>query len=172
MIGFGRDPKDCKVMYCCGITLGDTMQDAREKKARQTAAAAANIAPRLAYMSFLSGKDFAKFDLDAPLPPIETNASRSALEAYTLASSGPTLRDIAADPSSGGLDFVGTADSIAAEMEETMAAIGGDGYLFTEIITRKAIVDITDGLAPALKRRGLVQGSYPHRLFRDNLLAF
>lgn len=172
MTGFGRDPKSCKVLFCCGITLGDTMAEAREKKARQEAAMAANITPRLAHMSFLSGKDFSRFDLDAPLPEIRTNASRSALEAYTIASGKPTLREIAADPSSGGLDFVGTADSVAAEMGETMAAIGGDGYLFTETITRKAIVEITDGLAPALKRRGLLRGGYPHRLFRENLLAF
>jgi FMN-dependent oxidoreductase (nitrilotriacetate monooxygenase family) len=172
MIAFGRNPRDCKVLYCCSLTMADTMAEAREKKARQDAALVANMAPRLAHMSFLSGKDFSKFDLDEPLPDFQTNASRSALEAYTKASAGPTLRAIATDPSSGGLDFVGTPDSIAAELGEVMAAIGGDGYLFTETITRKAIIDITDGLAPALKRRGLLQGSYPHQLFKDNLLAF
>lgn len=172
MAGFGRDPKSCKVLYCCGITLGETTADAQERKARQNAALAANFEPRLAYMSFLSGKDFSTFDLDAPLPEIETNASRSALAAYTVASEASTLRGKLLDPSSGGLDFVGTPDSVAAEMGEVMAAIGGDGYLFTETITRRAIVEITDGLAPALRKRGLVQDAYPHRLFRENLLAF
>jgi hypothetical protein len=32
--------------------------------------------------------------------------------------------------------------------------------------------ELTDGLTPALKRRGLIRGGFPHRLFRDNLLAF
>jgi hypothetical protein len=39
-------------------------------------------------------------------------------------------------------------------------------------VTRRAISEITDGLAPALKRRGLIRDGYPHKLFRDNLLAF
>lgn len=32
--------------------------------------------------------------------------------------------------------------------------------------------EITDGLAPALKRRALIPTGYQHKLFRDNLLAF
>jgi long-chain alkane monooxygenase len=31
---------------------------------------------------------------------------------------------------------------------------------------------ITDGLVPALQRRGLARTSYSHHQFRDNLLAF
>jgi hypothetical protein len=57
-------------------------------------------------------------------------------------------------------------------MDAIMQEIGGDGYLFTEAITRRTISEITDGLAPALRRRGLLRGSYEHKLFRDNLLAF
>ena len=76
------------------------------------------------------------------------------------------------DPGSGGLDFVGTADSIAAEMQDVMQEIGGDGILIHDPLTRKAVAEITDGLAPALKRRGVLQSAYPHEHFRDNLLAF
>jgi hypothetical protein len=57
-------------------------------------------------------------------------------------------------------------------MGEVMEEIGDDGYLVTEAITRRAISEITDGLAPALRRRGLLRGSYEHGLFRDNLMAF
>jgi FMN-dependent oxidoreductase (nitrilotriacetate monooxygenase family) len=169
---FGRDPNDCKVMFCVGLVLGETVAEASEKKQRQNAAMAANLQPRLAHMSFLTGKDFSKFDLDGPLPDIKTNGSRSAFEGYTSATGAKTLREMLIDPGSGGIDFVGTPDSIAAEMDAAMQEIGGDGYLFTEAITRRTISEITDGLAPALRRRGLLRGSYEHTLFRDNLLAF
>ena len=42
-----------------------------------------NLEPRLAQLSFLSGIDFSRFDLDAPLPEINTNASRSLTMLYT-----------------------------------------------------------------------------------------
>jgi len=76
------------------------------------------------------------------------------------------------DPGSGGLDFIGTADSIAAEMQAMMGEVGGDGFLVQDPLTRKAISEVTDGLAPALKRRGLTRPAYMHKLFRENLLAF
>jgi hypothetical protein len=44
--------------------------------------------------------------------------------------------------------------------------------MITEGVTRRAIAEITDGLAPALKRRRLIPTGYQHKLFRDNLLAF
>jgi len=76
------------------------------------------------------------------------------------------------DPSSGGIDFAGTPDGVAAEMGEVIEEIGGDGFLITENLTRRTISEIADGLAPALKRRKLVRSSYSHEHFRDNLLAF
>ena len=76
------------------------------------------------------------------------------------------------DPGSGGLDFIGTADSIAAEMEAVMQEVGGDGFLVQDPLTRKAISEVTDVLAPVLKRLGVTRAAYSHKHFRDNLLAF
>ena len=36
------------------------------------------------------------------------------------------------DPASGGIDFVGTPDSVAAEMGEAAQEMGGDGFMITE----------------------------------------
>lgn len=83
-----------------------------------------------------------------------------------------TLREALSDPSSGGVDFCGTPDSVAAEMGEAIAEIGGDGFMITEGLTRRTIGEIADGLVPALQRRGLVRTRYSHALFRDNLLEF
>lgn len=76
------------------------------------------------------------------------------------------------DISSGGFDFVGAPDTVAAQMGEVMAAIGGDGFLVNNTLNRRSIAEVTDGLAPALKRRGLIRTSYRHERLRDNLLEF
>jgi FMN-dependent oxidoreductase (nitrilotriacetate monooxygenase family) len=168
----GRDAKRCKLMFCTGIVLGETMQEARDKKDRLDRAMAENLEPRLAQLSFLSGIDFSRFDLDAPLPDIQTNASRSLTMLYTYGTGARTLREALSDPASGGVDFVGTPDSVAADMGEAIAEIGGDGFMITEGLTRRAIGEITDGLASALQRRRLMRSRYNHALFRDNLLEF
>ena len=167
-----RQPDQCKILFGTSIVLGETMDEARERKARHTAALADTMDVRLAGMSYLTGIDFSKFSLDEPLPEIETNASRASFAAYLSGDGSRTLREMLLDPGSGGIDFVGTADGVAAEMSETMQEIGGDGFLVTDPVTRRAISEITDGLAPALKRRGLLRSSYSHKRFRDNLLEF
>jgi hypothetical protein len=128
--------------------LGETMQEAHNKKERLDRAMAENLEPRLAQLSFLSGIDFSRFDLDAPLPDIQTNASRSLTTLYTYGTGARTLREALSNPASGGVDFVGTPDSVAADMGEAIAEIGGDGFMITEGLTRRTIGEITDGPAP------------------------
>ncbi len=167
-----RSAATCKVLFSTAVVLGETRAEAFDKKARLDAATTENIEARLAYMSFLSGVDFSKFDLDAPLPEVRTNASRSLTQNLTAGTGKKTLREMASDTGSGGIDFVGTPDDVAAEMEEVMTHVGGDGFLITEPLTRRTMAEITEGLAPALRRRGLLRSRYEHALFRDNLLAF
>ena len=53
-----------------------------------------------------------------------------------------------------------------------MEEVGGDGFLIASPVTRKAVGEIADGLAPALRRRRLMRTGYGHKYFRDNLLEF
>jgi len=63
--------------------------------------------------------------------------------------------------------------AIAAQMEEVMEEVGGDGFLFTlDTLTRRTVAEITDGLVPQLQKRGLTRKSYTYDHFRDNLLEF
>jgi long-chain alkane monooxygenase len=53
--------------------------------------------------------------------------------------------------------------------------VGGDGFLITSPgrrLNRRYVAEITDGLVPALQRRGLARTSYSFEQFRDNLLEF
>jgi FMN-dependent oxidoreductase (nitrilotriacetate monooxygenase family) len=172
MVKHGRNPDDCKLMFTITVVLGETMEEAKAKKERANAALFTDLDTRLAQLSFLSAVDFSKFPLDEPLAEVKTNASRGLTQLMTSGTGKSTLREMITDPSSGGLDFVGTPDSVAAEMGEIAQEMGGDGFMITEGVTRRAIAEITDGLAPALKRRRLIPTGYQHKLFRDNLLAF
>jgi hypothetical protein len=57
-------------------------------------------------------------------------------------------------------------------MGEAMDYVGGDGYLIGTPVTRRNITEICDGLAPALRARGLIRSEYEHPTFRENLLAY
>ena len=48
----------------------------------------------------------------------------------------------------------------------------GDGFLIGDAVTRRNITEIADGLAPELRRKGLIRSGYTHELFRDNLLEY
>ena len=86
--------------------------------------------------------------------------------------SGKTLREMLRYSPLDAVGLVGTPDSVAAQMGELMQEVGGDGFLISNTITRKAVGEIAGGLAPALKRRGLIRKGYSHKNFRDNLLEF
>lgn len=167
---WGRPAEACKVLFCVSVTLGESVDEARGRKTRRQAAQAAALEPRLAALSFFGARDLSRLPLDEPLTQEATNASRTMVDAYTKR--GRTLREIAADEEVNGIPFVGTPDSVAAEMADAMAEIGGDGFLFTEPLSRRNITEVADGLVPALQRRGQTRRAYAHTRLRDTLLEF
>ena len=72
------------------------------------------------------------------------------------------------------VELVGTPDQVAERMGEVMEEVGGDGFLITSPAmrnSRRYISEITDGLVPALQRRGLTHRVLVRHL-RDNLREF
>jgi FMN-dependent oxidoreductase (nitrilotriacetate monooxygenase family) len=175
MAEFGRDPNSCKVLFMFSPILGETTEEAEQKAARRRARAAETIDIRLAQMGWSTNIDFSGHDLDAPLGELSTNGHQSSLANFIRRAGGKTLREaiISYSTSGGSLDLVGTPDQVAGQMAEAMQTVGGDGFLLSlPDVSRKSVAEITDGLVPALQRRGLVRKQYAHRHFRDNLLEF
>ena len=76
---------------------------------------------------------------------------------------------------SSSIELIGTPDQVADRMGDVMEAVGGDGFLMKapfHRLSRRYIAEITDGLVPALQRRGLVRTAYQHSLLRDTLREF
>jgi FMN-dependent oxidoreductase (nitrilotriacetate monooxygenase family) len=173
MISYGRKPDDCKLLFTAQPIIGDTEDEARARAARMKAAAADHVEGALAAMSNLTHIDFSQFDLDQPLPELDTNGSKSTLAGFVQGEGRPTLRQLATG--SGGLEsveLVGTAEQVADRMGEVMDEVGGDGFLLSGGARPRYVAEIVDGLVPALQRRGLVRTEYSFDHFRDNLLEF
>jgi long-chain alkane monooxygenase len=172
----GRNPDDIKVLFVVAPVLGETEAEARAKFDRITASPL-YIEKVLASISSITDIDFAKFDLDKELPHLTTNGEQGSLDAFAQWGSGKTLRQLALDQVSRGLDgLVGTPDQVADRMGEVMEQVGGDGFLitrpFTTLISRQYILEICEGLVPALQRRGLARTEYTRSTLRETLREF
>ena len=175
MSEFGRDPDTCKVLFLVSPIIGETKAEAEAQRRQREIDVANNIDLRLARLGWSTNIDFSGFDLDAEVGELSTNGHQFSLAQFIKAASNKTLREaIIAHASEGyGLDLVGSVDSIAAQMDEAMQEIGGDGFLFElPNLNRRSIAGITDGLVPALQQRDVVRRAYAHEMFRDNLLEF
>ncbi|OLT11908.1 FMNH2-dependent monooxygenase [Pseudonocardia sp. CNS-139] len=173
LVAHGRKPADVKLLFLCRPILDDTDAAAEEKERRVKAEAQTRFEDQLASMSYHSGFDFSKFDLDEPFPDLRgrSNGHQSSVEEYARIGKGKTLREVAFAPRPS-VRLVGSPDTVAAQMDEAIQESGADGFLVAHPVTRKNITEICDGLAPALRRRGLIRTGYPYRTFRENLMEF
>lgn len=166
----GRDPDSCKVVFMVNPTIGETDAEAEDRFLRKQAYKEAHPEIVLAGMSSLTDIDFASFDLDTPLAELTTNGQQGTLRQFLA--QGTTLREIVRNYSHG-LDRVwGSPETVASTMVEIMEEVGGDGYIIAGPLTRRYIIEVTDGLTPALQKRGAVRSTYAHAHFRDNMMEF
>ena len=167
---FGRNPAAIKVLFLAQPIIDVSMEAARERVRMKEVESEQHIDLHLSGMSRLTGIDFSKFDLDAPLPELTTNGHQSSLAKWI----GKTPRSIVKTYGrKAGIDFTGTADHVAGMMQEVMEEVGGDGFLlFNSYFDRRYVIEVCDGLVPELQRRGLTRKAYAHRHLRDNLLEF
>ena len=168
----GRNPDDCKVMYLVEAFVGDTHEEALEKKARQQPPPREQIEIALGLMAGVTEIDFSQFELDAPLPAPSTEGHRGMLDEFLRASTGRTLREVALGWNFVSASLAGTAAGVAGQMAEIMEEVGGDGFLFAGLMSRDYVADLTEKLVPALQRCGVARDRYTFDHFRDNLLEF
>jgi len=173
-VAAGRNPDDIKVLFLIYPILGETAEEARAKQ-RRMVSAPDFIEAVLATTGTITDIDFSQFDLDAPLPHLTTNGEQGSLDKFQQWGSGKTLRRLCAERFDTGFEVIGTPDQVADRLGEAMEAIGGDGFLIStpfQRVSRRFIVEITEGLVPALQRRGLVRTAYTGATLRETLREF
>ncbi len=172
MAAFGREPAELKVMPGAFVVVGDSMAEARAIKQRLDGLVHPDSG--LASLSVTLGCDVSGFDLDGPLPEIpESNSSKSVREKLIAMAQREqmTVRQLAqyVGGSYGTLEMVGTAVSIADEMEEWLTTGGCDGFNVMFPYLPGGLDDFVDKVVPELQRRGLYQREYAGTTLRENL---
>jgi long-chain alkane monooxygenase len=172
----GRNPDDIKVLFLAAPFFGETDEEAREKFTKLVTSSTF-VEHTLAKFGSFTDVDFSKYELDKPLPgKLTTNGEQGSLDKFQQFGSGKTLRQLAADGgTSSSIELVGTPDSVAERMGQVMEEVGGDGFLIKSPFrnnSRRYTTEITDGLVPALQRRGLVRTEYTRSHLRDTLREF
>ena len=167
----GRHRDHLKVLPGAFVVVADSVAEAKAIRARLDSLVHTDSA--IASLSIALGHDVSGFDLDAPLPEVPpTNASQSTRErTIDLARrENLTVRQLAQRLGGyAGLAFVGTAQTIADEMQEWLETEGSDGFNVMFPWLPGGLDAFVDHVVPELQRRGLLRREYEGSTLRENL---
>lgn len=168
----GRNPDHVKILPGAFVVVSDTVEQAREKKALLDSLVHSDSG--IATLGVLLGTDVSGFDLDGPLPKIpESNASQSGRQKLIdmAERDNLTVRQMAqyVGGSFSTLEIVGTAQTIADEMEAWLLGDACDGFNIMFPFLPDGLDDFVDQVVPELQRRGLFRREYEGKTLRENL---
>jgi FMN-dependent oxidoreductase (nitrilotriacetate monooxygenase family) len=168
----GRSPEHVIITPGCFVVVGDTLAEARSKKAHLDSLVHPDSG--LATLAGQLGCDVSGMDLDGPLPEIpESNASRTARQKLVdmAKRDNMTVRQLAqyVGGAFGTLEMIGTPEMIADQMEEWLASEGSDGFNIMFPYLPGGLDDFVDRVVPELQRRGLFRREYEGTTLRENL---
>ena len=171
MEALGRSRNHMKILPGCLVVVGDSDEEAREKRALLDSLVHYDSA--VASLSIALGHDATAFDPDGQLPEIpESNASKRGRErAIRLAErEGLTVRQLAQRLGGfSGLAMVGTPKTIADQMHTWLEEGGSDGFNIMFPFLPAGLDDFVYKVVPELQRRGIHQTEYRGRTLRENL---
>ena len=167
----GRNPEHIKILPGCLVVVGDTVEEAQQKRALLDSLVHPDSG--IASLSIALGHDASRFDLDAPLPDIpESNASKSGRERVIERArrDNLTVRQLAQIAGGySGLAMVGTPRTIADQMEEWFFGEACDGFNVMFPWVPGGLDEFVDRVVPELQRRGLFRRQYEGKTLRENL---
>ena len=168
----GRNPDHLKIMPGCMVIVGDTVEEAKAKRAKLDSLVHEESA--IASLSITLGVDASKFDPDGPLPDDmpESNATKSGRDRAVLLAEreGLNVRQLAQRLGGySGLAMVGTPETIADDMEEWLETRGSDGFTIMFPYLPQGLDDVVDRVIPEIQRRGLYRTEYEGATLRENL---
>jgi FMN-dependent oxidoreductase (nitrilotriacetate monooxygenase family) len=168
----GRDRDHLKILPGAFVVVGDSVEEAREKRALLDSKV--HYANAIASLSISLGTDASGFDPDGPLPDNipDTNASKSGRQRVIdlAARENLTVRQLAQRLGGyGGAAFVGTPQTIADQMEEWLVTEACDGFNIMFPFLPGGLDDFVDKVVPELQQRGIFRTEYEGTTLRENL---
>ena len=167
----GRAPSSLKILPAAFIVLGDSLEEAKQKRAKLDSLV--HYDSGIASLSIALGHDVSGFNPDDYLPQIpETNASKSGrAQVLKLAEEEKlTVRQLAQRYGGySGLAFVGTVESVADEMQKWLEEDASDGFTIVFPFLPEGLDDVAERLVPELQRRGIFRTDYEGSTLREHL---
>ena len=167
----GRHRDHLKILPAAFVVVGDTLEEAKAIRARLDSLVHYDSA--IASLSIALGHDASKFDPDKPLPAVpETNDSKTSRERVIALAEREqlTVRQLAQRLGGyAGLSFVGTAQTIADEMQQWLDTEGSDGFNIMFPWLPGGLDDFVDKVIPELQRRGIFRREYEGSTLREHL---
>ncbi|MEU1469659.1 NtaA/DmoA family FMN-dependent monooxygenase [Streptomyces sp. NPDC005761] len=177
---YGREPGELKVMAGAGVVLGDSDAEARERAA---AIRLQQVSPQHAIRALeqVWGRDLSSYDPDGPLPEWDPEPAAELVgarhgEALAVAArwrelsrtKGLSIRQTVIE-ATGRQPFVGSPETVAAEMTGRVATGAADGFVLVPHLVPGGLDDFVDRVVPLLQERGVFRGAYTGSTLRSHL---
>ncbi|MET7351266.1 NtaA/DmoA family FMN-dependent monooxygenase [Streptomyces mirabilis] len=179
---YGRSPEDLKIMPGVTVVLGDTAADARERAAEIRRR---QVSPQNALLALeqIWGVDLSSYDPDGPLPDIDPEPEPALAQgrvrvADPLAvaekwralsrAKGLSIRQTVIE-ASGRQSFVGTPETVAAELDAFVMAGAADGFILVPHLTLGGLDEFVDRVVPLLQERGAFRTECTGTTLRSHL---
>ncbi|MFD9542048.1 NtaA/DmoA family FMN-dependent monooxygenase [Streptomyces sp. NPDC060022] len=179
---YGRQPDDLKIMPGVTVVLGDTDAEAQQNAAeirRQ------QVSPQNAILALeqVWGRDLSSYDPDGPLPDIEPDPDSGLVKGRVRvadplavaakwralsAAKGLSIRQTVIE-STARQSFIGSPQSVAAELETFVSNDAADGFILVPHLTPGGLDDFVDRVVPLLQERGAFRSEYTGSTLRSHL---
>lgn len=170
----GRSPEAAKIYLLLTIIVDETDELARAK--HQDYLSYVSPEGALTFLSGWMGIDLSQYDLDEPLGNVQSNAIQSTVAAFQADNPEGrawTIRDMVERNGIAGLGatVVGSASTVADELERIVAETGVDGFNLAYAVTPGTFEDVVEHVVPELQRRGVYPTEYAEGTLRQKLFG-
>ena len=167
----GRDPRKIKVYNLITVIVDET--DAKAQAKYQEYLDLASYDGALVFLSGWSGHDFGQYAAGDRVEAFDSNAVKSMSAHLFDEGGGKTIRDLAQAAGIGGIGqvFVGSAATVADQLQDWVAETDVDGFNLAYAVTHKTFEDVVTHLVPELQRRGAYPTEYAPGTLREKLFG-
>lgn len=171
-IAAGRSHDDILILPGISPIIGRTQEEAELKY--EELASLINIDIALEYLGrFFDHHDFSQYPLDEPFPElgeIGSNSFRGNTDKIKKNAREKvlTLRQVALQTAGPRSDFIGSAESIADQIQQWYEEEAADGFIIHAPVP-SALKDFVEQVVPILQERGLYRTEYEADTLRGNL---
>ncbi|ASW04146.1 LLM class flavin-dependent oxidoreductase (plasmid) [Paraburkholderia aromaticivorans] len=168
----GRAREDCCILTSVDPIIGETESIAREKQAFINDLVDPDLGIALA--SAHTGIDLTRYPKDQPIEDIQVEeGSRGSFDVILQGSKrgGLTLEQAAKHFATSELcpQIVGTAETVADQLQAMFEAKGCDGFILTPTEMPGSFETFTRSVVPILQKRGVFRTEYPGTTLRETI---